>query len=466
MAFQSINPATEEVEATFQEHTPDEVETALEGAVQTFSSWRKTSFAERSRLMLGAAAYLRANKTRLALLMTDEMGKPIRQAEAEVEKCAWCCDFYAENAEAFLRDVDAPSSATQSYVAFDPIGPVLAVMPWNFPLWQVFRFAAPALMAGNIGVLKHASNVPRCGLAIEEVFREAGFPAGAFRALLVSSGRVAKIIEDDRIRAVTLTGSDIAGSKVAETSGRALKKTVLELGGSDPFIVLADADVEAAAATAVNARYQNAGQSCIAAKRFIVVDEIADAFTRRFVEAADKLRVGDPREQETELGPVARDDLRDAVEDQVRRSVAQGAVVASGGHRIERKGYFYAPTVVTGVSPEMPVFAEETFGPVAAVIRARDPQHAVALANESQFGLGSSLWTRDLELGRRLARDIEAGSVFINGMVASDPRLPFGGIKRSGYGRELGEYGIREFVNTKTVWIGPQQANVVLPASE
>lgn len=466
MAFQSINPATEEVEATFDDHTPGEVENALESAATTFETWRKTSFAERSRHMTAAAAYLRANKTRLALLMTDEMGKPIRQAEAEVEKCAWCCDFYAENAEAFLRDIDSPSSATESYVAFDPIGTVLAVMPWNFPLWQVFRFAAPALMAGNTGLLKHASNVPRCGLAIEEVFREAGFPAGAFRALLVPSGRVAQIIEDDRIHAVTLTGSELAGSKVAETSGRALKKTVLELGGSDPFIVLADADIEVAAATAVNARYQNAGQSCIAAKRFIVVDQVADQFTEQFIAAVEKLRVGDPRKQETELGPVARDDLRDALEDQVTRSVARGAVIASGGHRVERKGYYYAPTVVTNVTPDMPVFMEETFGPVAAVIRARDVKHAVELANQSPYGLGSSLWTKDVDLGRRLARDIDAGSVFINGMVSSDPRLPFGGVKRSGYGRELGEYGIREFVNTKTVWIGPQQGNVVLPASE
>lgn len=466
MAFQSINPATEEVEATFEDHTPDEVEQALENAATTFTTWRKTSFTERSRHMVAAAAYLRANKTRLALLMTDEMGKPVRQAEAEVEKCAWCCDFYAENAEAFLHDIDSPSSATESYVAFDPLGTVLAVMPWNFPLWQVFRFAAPALMAGNTGLLKHASNVPRCALAIEEVFREAGFPSGAFRTLLVPSGGVAPIIEDDRVHAVTLTGSEFAGSKVAETSGRAIKKTVLELGGSDPFIVLADADVDAAAATAVNARYQNAGQSCIAAKRFIVVDKVADRFTAQFISAVEKLRVGDPREQETELGPVARDDLRDALEDQVTRSVAAGAIVASGGHRVERKGYYYAPTVITNVTPDMPVFKEETFGPAAAVIRARDAAHAIELANQSEYGLGSSLWTRDLDLGRRLAREIEAGSVFINAMVSSDPRLPFGGVKRSGYGRELGQYGIREFVNTKTVWIGPQQSNVVLPASE
>lgn len=466
MVFQSINPATETLEASFDEHTPDQVEEALESAATTFDSWRTSSFKERSRHMVAAAAYLRANKARFALLMTNEMGKPVRQAEAEVEKCAWCCDFYAEKAEEFLQDIDSPSSATESYVAFDPIGPVLAVMPWNFPFWQVFRFAAPTLMAGNVGLLKHASNVPRCGLAIEEVFREAGFPAGAFRSLLLPSDRVAHLIEDDRIRAVTLTGSDLAGSRVAETSGRALKKTVLELGGSDPFIVLADADVDAAAATAVNARYQNAGQSCIAAKRFIVVDEVADEFIGRFIAAVERLRIGDPRAQETELGPVARDDLRDALEEQVARSVALGAVVALGGHRVERVGYFYAPTVITKVTPGMPVFSEETFGPVAAVIRARDARHAVELANQSSFGLGSSLWTRDLDAAHRLAREIDAGSVFINGMVASDPRLPFGGVKRSGYGRELGQFGIREFVNTKTVWIGPQQAAVTVPVSE
>jgi acyl-CoA reductase-like NAD-dependent aldehyde dehydrogenase len=407
--------------------------------------------------MREAANYLRANTARFAALMTGEMGKPIRQSEAEVEKCAWCCDFYAEHAESFLSEIETPSSATKSYVAFDPLGPVLAVMPWNFPFWQVFRFAAPALMAGNTGVLKHASNVPACGIAIEEVFREAGFPGGVFQSLLVSSGRVAGIIEDDRIRAVTLTGSDIAGSRVAEVSGRVLKKTVLELGGSDPFIVLADADLGAAVSTAVNARYQNAGQSCIAAKRFIVEQAVVGEFTERFVEAVGQLRVGDPAVRETEIGPVARDDLRDDLENQVHRSVAMGAVVLAGGHRIEGQGYFYAPTVVSEVTPEMAVFAEETFGPVAAIVRARDAAEAVELANQSQFGLGAALWTSDVEVGRRLARDIEAGSVFINGMVASDPRLPFGGVKRSGYGRELGAYGIREFMNTKTVWIGPAQ---------
>lgn len=455
MVFNSINPATEEVEATFEEHTPKQVEQALADASKAYESWRKTSFADRSRHMQEAANVLRANKARFAGLMTAEMGKPIRQSEAEVEKCAWGCEFYAEHAASFLGDQDTPSTATQSYVAFDPLGPVLAVMPWNFPFWQVFRFAAPALMAGNTGVLKHAANVPRCALAIEEVFSEAGFPSGVFRSLLVSSGRVAAIIEDDRIRAVTLTGSDIAGAKVAEASGRVLKKNVLELGGSDPFIVLADADIEAAATTAVNARYQNAGQSCIAAKRFIVVSEIAEEFTTRFVEAAQRLRVADPAEPETEVGPLARDDLREGLEEQVKRSLASGAELTYGGHRLERKGYFYAPTVVSNVSAEMPVFAEETFGPVAALVRAPNAETAVALANRSQYGLGASLWTRDLDAGRRLAREIESGSVFINGMVASDPRLPFGGVKRSGYGRELGEFGIREFVNIKTVWIGP-----------
>ncbi|MGH2608079.1 MAG: NAD-dependent succinate-semialdehyde dehydrogenase [Tepidiformaceae bacterium] len=465
MSFQSINPATEQVEATFDEHTPDQVEAALAGSAQAFERWRKTAFPERARLMQAAADYLRANKQRLAKLITTEMGKPIGQSEAEIEKCAWCCDFYAENAARFLADQPAPSSATESYVAFDPLGPVLAIMPWNFPFWQVFRFAAPGLMAGNTGVLKHAANVPGCGLAIEAVFKEAGFPEGAFRSLLVPSGRVAGIIEDERIRAVTITGSDIAGAKVAETSGRALKKTVLELGGSDPYIVLADADLEAAVATAVNARYQNTGQSCIAAKRFIVVDAVADEFTARFVEAVERLRIGDPADPGTDIGPLARDDLREGVEDQVQRSVAQGAVVLTGGHRVERPGYYYAPTIVANATPEMPVFAEETFGPVAAIARAADTEEAIRLTNRSQYGLGSALWTRDLEAGRRLAREIEAGSVFINGMVASDPRLPFGGVKRSGYGRELGAFGIREFVNIKTVWVGPAK-EPARPAAE
>ena len=463
MSITSINPATEEVEATFEGHSSEDVERALATAIDTFRDWRKTTFEHRAQLMRNAAKYLRDNKERFARLMTAEMGKPITQAQGEVEKCAWCCEFYAENAATFLADQEKPSSATESYVAFDPLGPVLAIMPWNFPFWQVFRFAAPGLMAGNVGILKHASNVPRSALAIEEVFREAGFPEGAFQSLLVSGSAAQEMIADDRITAVTLTGSDFAGARVAEASGRALKKNVFELGGSDPYIVLSDADVEAAAAMAVTARYQNTGQSCIAAKRFIVADEIADDFTTRFIEAAQRLRVGDPMESETEVGPLAREDLLTDLEDQLQRSVSQGARLLSGGHRVERKGYFYEPTVVGDVTPEMPVFAEETFGPLAAIIRAKDADQAIEYANRSQYGLGANLWTRDIDTARRFARDIEAGSVFINGMVASDPRLPFGGVKRSGYGRELGEFGIREFVNIKTVWIGPQRTQSPAP---
>ncbi|HEY8491741.1 MAG TPA: NAD-dependent succinate-semialdehyde dehydrogenase [Dehalococcoidia bacterium] len=462
MSFQSINPATEEILATFDEFTPQQVDQALEQAARAFDAWRRTSFQERSRLMRSAAAYLRQHQARLAGLITAEMGKPIAQAEAEIEKCAWNCDYYAEHAAAFLADQPAPSSAAESYVAFDPLGTVLAIMPWNFPFWQVFRFAAPALMAGNTAVLKHAANVPQCALAIEEVFREAGFPEGAFRTLLIPSGAVAGVIQDPRVSAVTLTGSDTAGSKVAEASGREVKKTVMELGGSDPFVVLEDADLDAAARVGATARNQNTGQSCIAAKRFIVVDAVADAFLERFVAEVARLRVGDPAERETDVGPLARDDLREGLEGQVRRSVEQGARTVLGGHRPERRGYFYAPTVLADVTPQMPAFTEETFGPVAAVIRARDADEAVRLANRSKYGLGAALWTADLDRARRLAREIEAGNVFINGMVASDPRLPFGGVKRSGYGRELSEFGIREFVNVKTVWIGPAQGT---PAS-
>jgi succinate-semialdehyde dehydrogenase/glutarate-semialdehyde dehydrogenase len=343
-------------------------------------------------------------------------------------------------------------------VHFEPLGIVLAIMPWNFPFWQVFRFAAPGLMAGNAALLKHASNVPQCALAIERVFREAGAPDGLFQTLLLSSEHVGGLIEDERVRAVTLTGSDVAGSKVAERSGRALKKTVLELGGSDPFIVLTDADLDAIVATAVSARYQNTGQSCIAAKRFIVQDAIADEFTPRFVAAVEELQTGDPMDRGTRIGPLARGDLRDSLDDQVKRSVAAGARVATGGHPLDRRGYFYAPTVLVDVQPGSPAFDEETFGPVAAVTRVPEVKDAIAFANRSRYGLGSAIWTRDVERAKRLARDVEAGSVFINGMVASDPGLPFGGVKRSGYGRELSEFGIREFVNVQTVWIGPRRS--------
>jgi succinate-semialdehyde dehydrogenase/glutarate-semialdehyde dehydrogenase len=383
------------------------------------------------------------------------MGKPIAEAEAEVEKCAWNCDFYADNAERFLSDEPVETNARESYVAYEPLGVILAVMPWNFPFWQVFRFAAPALMAGNTCLLKHASNVPQCALAIEEVFRDAGLPAGAFRTLLIPGSAVDAVIQDPRVRAVTLTGSDITGEKVAASAGRALKKTVLELGGSDPFIVLADADLDAAAETAARARFQNTGQSCIAAKRFIVEDAVADEFDRKFADAVARLKVGDPSDRSTQIGAMARGDLLDDLDRQVRASVEQGAKVVAGGARVPGRGWFYQPTILSGVTSQMPAFREETFGPVAAVIRAKDADEAIALANDSDFGLGAALWTRDLERAKTLARRIESGSVFINGMVASDPRLPFGGVKRSGYGRELAAFGIREFVNIQTVWVGP-----------
>ncbi|MGD9895308.1 MAG: NAD-dependent succinate-semialdehyde dehydrogenase [Dehalococcoidia bacterium] len=452
-----MNPATEDVIATFSEFTAEQTEAAIAEAHAAFLNWRGANFVDRTRLMHRAAAILRERKARYGELITREMGKTINEAEAEVEKCAWNCDFYADNAERFLADEPVDTNAQQSYVAYEPLGVILAVMPWNFPFWQVFRFAAPALMAGNTGLLKHASNVSGCALAIEEVFRDAGFPAGCFRTLLIPGAAVHPVIEDPRIRAVTLTGSDLTGEKVAATSGRMLKKTVMELGGSDPFIVLADADLDAAAQTAARARFQNAGQSCIAAKRFIVEEAVADQFLDKFAEAVRSLRVGDPMDRASQVGPMARGDLRDDLDRQIRTSIEQGARVVLGGRPQAGPGYFYEPTILAGVTPEMTAFREETFGPVAAVTQARDADEAVALANDSDFGLGAALWTRDLDRARDLARRIESGSVFINGMVASDPRLPFGGVKRSGYGRELSEFGIREFTNIQTVWIGPAE---------
>jgi acyl-CoA reductase-like NAD-dependent aldehyde dehydrogenase len=429
--LRSVNPATEEVIGTFEPAMPEQIEQALGDAQRTYRQWRQTSFAERAALMQRAAAYLRAHQARLAGLITAEMGKPIVEAEAEVEKCAWNCVFYAENAERFLHDEPHPSGASESYVAFPPLGTILAIMPWNFPFWQVIRFAAPALMAGNTAILKHASNVPQCALALAEVFAASGFPKGAFQTLLVP------------------------GSAVAAAAGRVVKKTVMELGGSDPFIVLADADLDAAVAAAVRSRYQNAGQSCIAAKRFIVAEAIFEAFQARFVEAVQGLRMGDPSDRATQLGPLARNDLRESLEQQVRRSADAGAKILIGGRRQPGRGYFFAPTALTDVRPEMPASCEEVFGPVAALLKVRGVEDAIQVANDSPYGLGANLWTTDLTQARRLARDIETGQVFINGMVASDPRLPFGGVKRSGYGRELSTYGIREFVNIQTVWIGP-----------
>jgi succinate-semialdehyde dehydrogenase/glutarate-semialdehyde dehydrogenase len=381
------------------------------------------------------------------------MGKTIASAEAEVDKCAWGCEFYAEHAQRYLADELVVTDATKSFVRYDPLGPVLAVMPWNFPFWQVFRFAAPALMAGNVAILKHAANVPGCAVAIEEVFRKAGFPAGVMTTLLVSSDRVQSLIEHPAIRAITLTGSDRAGESVAAAAGKQLKKTVLELGGSDPFIVLADADPAAVAGQAAKARTINSGQSCIAAKRFIVDEAIADRFENAFAEQMKNLQVGDPLDRATEVGPLAREDLVDSLDEQVRRTISAGAKLLAGGQRLSRKGYFYAPTVLANVEPGMPAFDEETFGPVAAITRATDEAHAIELANRSPFGLAASIWTGDPARGEALAAQIESGAVFVNEISKSDPRLPFGGVKRSGYGRELAEFGIREFVNIKTIYV-------------
>jgi len=451
--MRTVNPATEEILRDHAEHGPADIEARLERAEECYRFWRGLPFAQRADLLQHAARVLREGRDEYARQMTEEMGKPIAAAEGEIDKCAWNCDFFARKAESFLRPQPVDTDAGGSFVRYDPLGAVLAIMPWNFPFWQVFRFAAPALMAGNVVVLKHASNVPGCALAIEEIFRRAGFPTGALTSLLVPSDKVANLIRHPVIRAVTLTGSDRAGEAVASEAGRQLKKAVLELGGSDPFIVLADADPVAVAQQAAKARTINTGQSCIAAKRFLVEAAIADRFERAFTEQMGGLKVGDPMDRANDVGPLARQDLLESLHDQVQRTVQAGAELRTGGHRLERKGYFYAPTVLTCVEPGMAAFDEETFGPVAAVIRARDAEHAVELANRSRYGLAASIWTADPARGAALAADIEAGVVFVNEIVKSDPRLPFGGVKRSGYGRELSEAGIREFVNIKTVWV-------------
>ncbi|HET6232620.1 MAG TPA: NAD-dependent succinate-semialdehyde dehydrogenase [Longimicrobiaceae bacterium] len=465
MPIATINPATGETLETFEALGEAEVDARLTRAEEAFRQHSRTSFAERAAKMTRAAEILEGEKDALGRMMTTEMGKTLAAAVAEVEKCATTCRFYAQNAERFLADEELETDAVRSFVAYLPLGPVLAVMPWNFPLWQVFRFAAPALMAGNVGVLKHASNVPRCALAIEVVFRRAGFAAGAFQTLLVGSDAVGRIIDDPRIRAATLTGSTPAGSSVAERAGKRLKKTVLELGGSDPFIVMPSADLEAAAKTAVKARTINNGQSCIAAKRFIVHEAVADEFERLFVREMEALTVGDPMLESTAVGPLATASIRDEVEEQVARSVRMGARVLTGGERVPGPGFFYRPTILTDIPEASPAYREEVFGPVALLFRVPDVDAAIRQANDSQFGLGSSVWTNDEAERERFVREIEAGMTFVNAMVASDPRLPFGGVKESGYGRELGTFGIREFVNVKSVWID-QPKNTAGAAAE
>jgi succinate-semialdehyde dehydrogenase/glutarate-semialdehyde dehydrogenase len=462
MSIASINPATGETLATFEPLSESQLEAKIALAAETFRSYRRSSFAERARIIGCAADLLEREKQELGRLMTTEMGKPLAAAVAEAEKCAWVCRYYAEHAERFLADEPVETNASHSFVRYQPLGPVLAVMPWNFPFWQVFRFAAPALMAGNVGLLKHASNVPQCALAIEDLLHRAGLPEGAFQTLLIGSDLVPRVLEDPRIAAATLTGSEAAGQAIGATAGHQIKKTVLELGGSDPFIVMPSANLDNAVNIAVKARTINNGQSCIAAKRFIIAESIADEFERRFVEGMERLTVGDPLDEATEIGPLATPSILDDVDQQVQRSVAAGARLLTGGKRLDRPGNFYAPTALSNIPPDAPAYHEEVFGPVALLFRAPSLDAAIELANATTFGLGSSAWTNDPDEQTRLINDLEAGSVFINGMVASDPRLPFGGVKRSGYGRELSIFGIREFVNIKTVWIkdeGDQQGS-------
>ncbi len=453
MTIATIDPATGQTLEVFTPHTDVEIEDRLARSASRFREYRRTSFAERARAMLRVADILEQEKDNFARQMTVEMGKLRRAGIEEVLKCARTCRYYAEHAERFLAPEPVSTEARESFVTYQPLGPVLAVMPWNFPFWQVFRFAAPALMAGNVALLKHASNVPRCALTIENVFRRAGFPEGVFQTLLIPSERVARVIADSRVAAVTLTGSENAGRQVAREAGGNIKKCVLELGGSDPFIVMPSADLDEAVRTAVRARVINSGQSCIAAKRFIVHRDIAEAFEQRFVEHMRRLVVGDPMDDSTEVGPLATLSILEQLDEQVRRSVAAGARVLTGGHRLDRPGFYYAPTVLTDVPEDAPAYREELFGPVATIFRARDLDDAIRLANDTSFGLGASAWTNDPHERQRFIEDLEAGLVFINSLVASDPRMPFGGIKHSGYGRELGVHGIREFVNIKSVWI-------------
>ena len=453
MPIASINPATGEKLKEFSPFDGAEIEKRLARAEQAFREYRRTNSTKRSDLLHAVAELLFQEKNNLAETITLEMGKLFHDSVAEIEKCARGCRFYAENGARFLEQEPAQTDAAESYVDYQPLGPVLAIMPWNFPFWQVFRFAAPALMAGNVGLLKHASNVPQCALAIENIFCRAGFEDGVFQTLLIEPEQVEKLIVDTRVKAVTLTGSEKAGSAVASAAAREIKKSVLELGGNDAFIVMPSAEFERAVNTAVKARTINTGQSCIAAKRFIIADQIYERFLEQFVDRMRTLRLGDPIDPETDLGPLATEQILRGVHDQVEESIAAGAKLLTGGNRVQGPGFFYEPTVLVDVPKDSPAYREELFGPVAAVFRVGDVHEAINLANDTAFGLGASAWTNDRKERKLFVSELDAGMVFINAMVASDPRLPFGGVKRSGFGRELGAAGIREFTNTKTIWI-------------
>ena len=454
MQLKSFNPAKGELNRSYPAHQLDEVDQMLDDSVLAFQGWKRTSFEERAALLKNAANILRSKKEGLAFTITIEMGKHIREARAEIDKCAWVCDYYAENGAAFLTSENVETNASHSYVTYQPLGLVLAIMPWNFPFWQVFRFAAPTLMGGNTALLKHASNVPGCAVAIEEVFAEAGFPENVFRTLLIPSSKIDMVIKDKRIKAVTLTGSTPAGKSVAVLSGKYLKKTVLELGGSDPYLILEDADLDIAVDACISGRLLNAGQSCIGAKRFIAVESIYNRFEEMFTARMKEATFGDPFDDNFTFGPLARNNLREELLVQVDRSIDKGAVLLTGGEIPDMEGYFYPPTVLSEVTSGMPAYHDELFGPVASLIRAKDEKDAVRIANDTSFGLGAAVFTQNIERGRQIAEyELEAGSCFVNDFVKSDPRLPFGGIKGSGYGRELSYFGMKEFQNAKTIYI-------------
>jgi succinate-semialdehyde dehydrogenase/glutarate-semialdehyde dehydrogenase len=466
VAITTINPATGEEVKSFEALSEGEIDEKLGHAVETFGEYKKTSFEERSRMMLRAAEILEEEAEEFGRLMTSEMGKTLAAATAEAKKCARGCRYYAENAEKFMADEDVDLEGARAYIRYEPLGPILAVMPWNFPFWQVFRHAAPALMAGNVILLKHASNVPQCALAIEDIIHRAGFPEGAFQTLLIGSGQVQDVIDDPRVRAVTLTGSEGAGRSVGAEAGENIKPSVLELGGSDPFIVMPSADLEKAVSTAVTSRTLNNGQSCVNAKRIIVHDEIADEFERRFVESMAALKVGDPMSEDTDMGPLATTQMLEDVDEQVRKSVEAGARVLTGGEPMDEPGNFYPPTVITDIPKDSPAYGEEIFGPVASLFKVRDIDEAIRIANDTSFGLSSSAWTSDPQEQERFINEIEAGMVYINRMTESTPEVPFGGAKNSGYGRELSHFGIREFTNVKTVWIDESAEGAGTAAAE